>query len=114
MNFIFKIIKNYPETKQLVVKYSIQNSIISIDDRRAYAIDYEHINFTSYESFTQSIISCGIDIIEKQISEEPCSPENLKVEITNSTDIYDNLNKIIAVDNKTFLVKESTLNKIEL
>ena len=114
MNFIFKIVKNHPETKQLVVKYSIQNSIISIDDRRAYAIDYEHINFTSYESFTQSIINCGIDIIEKQISEEPCSPENLKTEITNSTDIFDNLNKIISVDNKTLLVKENSLNKIEL
>jgi hypothetical protein len=114
MNYIFKIIENHPDTQQIVVKYSIQNSTTSIDDRRAYAIDYKNINFTSYESLTQSILGCGIDIIHKQISEEPCSPENLKIEITNSANIADNLNKIIAIDNQTFMIKQNGLNEIKL
>jgi len=115
MNFIFKIIENHPETEQLVVKYCRQNSLVPIDDYRAYAIDYEFIDFSSYESFILSIMQCGRSIIIKQIEEEIGIESNYEVEFTNSTEIEDNLNKIVPVDYEQVVYNTNyTINKIDL
>jgi hypothetical protein len=115
MNFIFKIIKNHPETEQMVIKYCRQNSLVSIDDYRAYAIDYEHIDFSTYESFILSIMQCGRSIIIKQIEEEVGIESNYNVEFTNSTEIEDNLNKIVPVDYEQIVYNSNySMNKIDL
>jgi hypothetical protein len=115
MNFIFKIIKNHPETEQLVVKYCRQNSLVSIDDYRAYAIDYQHIDFTTYESFILSIMQCGRSIIIGQIKEEIGIESNYEVEYSNSTEIEDNLNKIVPVDYEEVMYNNSySINRIDL
>lgn len=115
MNFIFKIIENHPETQQLVVKYCRQNSLVSIDDYRAYAINYEHIDFSTYESFISSVMQCGRSIIIKQIEEEVGIESNYNVEFTNSTEIEDNLNKIVPVDYEQVIYTNNySMNRIDL
>lgn len=115
MNFIFKIIENHPETKQLVVKYCRQNSLVSIDDYRGYAIDYEHLDFKTYESFIFSVMQCGRSIIIKQLEEEVGIESNYNVEFTNSTDVEDNLNKIVPVDYEQVVYNNSySINRIDL
>ncbi len=115
MNFIFKIVENHPETKQLVVKYCRQNSLVSIDDYRAYSIDYEHIDFSTYESFILTVMECGRSIIIKQIEEEVGIESNYNVEFTNSTEIEDNLNKIVPIDYEQVIYNNNySMNKIDL
>jgi hypothetical protein len=115
MNFIFKIIENHPETEQFVIKYCRQNSLVSIDDCRAYAIDYQHIDFTTYESFILSVMKCGRSIIIKQIEEEIGIESNYNVEFSNSTEIEDNLNKIVSVDYEQVVYDISySMNRIDL
>lgn len=115
MNFIFKIIENNPETKQLVVKYCRQNSLVSIDDYRAYAIDYDHLDFSTYESFIFSLMQCGRSIIIKQIVNEVGIESNYEVEFTNSTEIEDNLNKIVSLPYEDIMYNTNyNLNKIDL
>lgn len=115
MNFIFKIIENHPETEQLVAKFCRQNSLLSIDDYRAYAIDYEHLDFTSYDAFILSLMQCGRSIIIKQIEEEVGIDSNYEVEFTNSTEINDNLNKIVSVDYEQVVYNINySMNRIDL
>lgn len=115
MNFIFKIIENHPETEQLVVKYCRQNSPVSIDDHRAYAINYEFIDFSSYENFILSVMQCGRSIIIKQIEEEVGIESNYEVEFTNSTEIEDNLNKIVPVNYEQVIYTDNySMNRIDL
>jgi hypothetical protein len=98
-----------------VVKYCRQNSPIAIDDHRAYAIDYEHLDFKTYESFISSVMECGRSIIIKQIEEEIGIESNYNVEFTNSTEIEDNLNKIVSVDYEQVInANNYNMNKIDL
>jgi hypothetical protein len=115
MNLIFKIVENCPDTEQFIVKYSRQNSLISIDDRRAYAIDYQHIDFTSYENFVTSVMKAGRSVIIKQFEEEVGIESNYNVEITDSAKIEDNLNKIIPLPYEDIIYYGNyNLNKIDL
>jgi hypothetical protein len=115
MNFIFKIIENHPETEQLVVKYCRQNSPVSIDDYRSYAIDYEFIDFSSYENFISSVMQCGRSIIIRQIEEEIGIESNYDIEFTNSTEVDDNLGKIVPVDYEQVIFNNNyTMNRIDL
>ena len=115
MNFIFKIIENHPKTEQLVVKFCRQNSLVSIDDYRAYAINYEFIDFSSYDTFILSLMQTGRSIIIKQIEEEVGINSNYEVEFTNSIEIDDNLNKIVSVDYEQVIFDNiPSLKRIEL
>ena len=115
MNFIFKIVENHPDTEQLVVKYCRQNSLVSIDDYRSYAINYEFIDFNSYESFISSVMQCGRSIIIKQMEEEIGIESNYNIEFTNSTEVDDNLNKIVPVNYEQVIFNNNyTMNRIDL
>jgi len=115
MNFIFKIIENHPETEQLVVKYCRQNASMSIDDYKAYAIDYHHLDFTTYESFISSVMQCGRSIVIKQLEEEIGIESNYNIEFTNSTEVEDNLNKIVPVHYEQVIYTNNySMNKIDL
>jgi hypothetical protein len=114
MNFICKIVEDKPEDKQIIVKYCRQNSPKSIDDYQAYAIDYDHLDFGDYESFVYSVMKCGLTIIINELEEENCLICNLKVDPSYSTDISDNLNKILSIDYKQIVYGTDTLKKIDL
>ena len=98
MNFICKIIEDRPEDRQLIVKYCRQNSPKSIDEYQQYAIDYDHLDFSDYEGFVYSLLKCGKSIIIKQLEEEPILVDsNCNDTPTYSTEISDNLNKILSI-----------------
>jgi hypothetical protein len=118
MNFIFKIVGNHPETEQLVVKYCHQNSSVSIDNYRAHAVDYDHLDFSTYETFIMSLMRCGRSIVMKQLGKEVGNKSNYDVEFTNSTEIEDNLNKIVSLPYEEVMyfniLPSYNLNKIDL
>ena len=112
INLIFKIIENYPITKQLVVKFSRQNSRDSIDSYRAYAIDYSVLDFSTAQKFASSLIEHGTVIIEEQLKNEPILNEHKDTISPMSTNINDYIGKIVLVnsDNST----NSSMQKINL
>ena len=114
MNFICKIVEDRPEDRQIIVRYCRQNSPKPIDEYRKYAVDYDLLDFSDYESFVYSLIKCGqtpiIDALEKEESLE-C---NRPTDPTYSTDISDNLNKILFINYREILYGVDTLNNIDL
>lgn len=115
MNFICKIIEDRPEDRQLIVKYCRQNSPKSIDEYPQYAIDYDHLNFSDYEGFVLSLLKCGMSITIKQLEEEPILVDsNYEDTPTYSTEISDNLNKILAIDYAEIVYGIKNLNEIIL
>ena len=60
-------------------------------------------------------MECGRSIIIKQIEEEIGIESNYNVEFTNSTEIEDNLNKIVSVDYEQVInANNYNMNKIDL
>jgi hypothetical protein len=114
MNFICKIIDNKKDTRQIIVKYSRQNCSKSIDDYQEYAVDYDNLDFTDYESLVYSIIKYGLTIIIKQLEEENCLECNKEDEPSYSVDLDDNLNKILAIDYKQIVYEDNFIKKIDL
>lgn len=114
MNFICKIVDNKKESGQIIVKYCRQNSPKSIDSYSEYAVDYEHLDFTDYESLVYSIIKYGLTIIIKQLEEEECLECNKEPSPSYSIDIDDNLNKILAIDYKKIVYEDNFIKKIDL
>jgi len=118
MNLIFKIVQDLPQHQKILVKFCRQNSQISIDDCQAWAVDYEYINFSNYEDFVHSILRQGILTITNQLENEVGTEKNYEVEITNSTSIENNLNKIISMDYKRVIYRNENpvkfLNKVDI
>lgn len=114
MNFICKIIEHKSDEGLLIVKYCRQNSPKSIDDYPSYAINCNHLDFTSYETFVESLIKCGMGVIIDQIAEEPGLECNCEDTPSYSTDIEENLNKILCVDYKKIIFGENVTRKIDL
>jgi hypothetical protein len=115
MNFICKIIEDRPEDRQLIVKYCRQNAPKSIDEYQQYAIDYDHLDFNDYEGFVYSLLKCGKSIIIKQLEEEPILVDsNCNDTPTYSTDISDNLNKILSIDYGKIVYEVNKLNEVNL
>lgn len=112
MNFICKIIEDRPNDQQIIAKFCRQNAPKSIDEYPSYAIDYSKIDFSDYESFVHSILLSGHQIIINQFISEPSLPSNLEVSETNSTNIADNLNKILFRDGKVIIPSESYYYKM--
>jgi len=114
MNFICKIIEDRLEDKQLIIKYCRQNSPKSIDEHKAYAIDYDCLDFSDYESFVYSPIKCGQTPIIDALEGEECLECNHSTEPSYSTIISDNLNKILSIDYKEIIYGDYNLRKIDL
>jgi hypothetical protein len=112
MNFICKIIQNFPDAQQISVKFCRQNSPKPIDEYPSYSIDYSKLDFTDYESFVHSLMLSGHQIIIDQLVNEPTLPSNLEVVETNSTNISDNLNKILCRDGREIVPSESYYYKL--
>ena len=78
-------------------------------------INYEFIDFSSYDTFILSLMQTGRSIIIKQIEEEVGINSNYEVEFTNSIEIDDNLNKIVSVDYEQVIFDNiPSLKRIEL
>jgi|LakMenEpi03Aug12_release.lakeMendotaPanAssembly.Ray.scaffolds.fasta_scaffold1626178_1 hypothetical protein len=114
MNFICKIVEDKPEDRQIIVKYCRQNSPKPIDEYKKYAVDYDLLDFSDYESFVYSIMKCGQTPIIDALVEEKCLECNHSTEPSYSTIISDNLNKILSIDYKEIIYGTDTLNKIDL
>jgi hypothetical protein len=114
MNFICKIVEDKPEDRQIIVRYFRQNSPKSIDEYRKYAVDYDLLDFSDYESFVYSIMKCGQTPIIDALVEEECLECNHSTEPSYSTIISDNLNKILSIDYKEIIYGTDTLCKIDL
>ena len=113
MNFICKIIEDRPENRQLIVKYCRQNSPKSIDEYQQYAIDYDHLDFSDYEGFVYSLLKCGMSITINQFEEEPILVDsNCEDTPTYSTEISDNLNKILSIDHKELVYEIKNFDEI--
>jgi hypothetical protein len=112
MNFICKIIEDFPDTQQISVKFCRQNSPKPIDEYSACSIDYSRLDFTDYEKFVHSLLLSGHQIIIDQLVDELSLPSNLEVVETNSTNISDNLNKILCRDGRDIVPSESYYYKV--
>lgn len=112
MNFICKIVQNLPDDQQIIVKFCRQNSPKPIDEYQSYSIDYSKLDFTDYDSFVHSLMLSGHQVIIKQLINEPALPSNLDVVETNSTNISDNLNKILCRDGREIVPSESYYYKL--
>jgi hypothetical protein len=114
MNFICKIVEDRPESEQIIVKFCRQNAPKSIDEYPEYAVDYDHLDFTDYEGLVYSLMKVGLTPIINQLEEEKCLPSNLNIEKTSSSNIKDNLNKIMSIDYKEIIFGDQSLKKINL
>lgn len=112
MNFICKIVEDLPHFQQLSVKFCRQNSPKPIDEYPSYSIDYNRLDFTDYDSFVHSLLLSGHQIIIDQLVSEPSASSNLESEETNSTDIADNLNKILCRDGRDIVPSDSYYYKM--
>jgi hypothetical protein len=112
MNFICKIVEDLPHFQQLSVKFCRQNSPKPIDEYPSYSIDYNRLDFTDYDSFVHSLLLSGHQIIIDQLVNEPALSSNLEVIETNSTNISDNLDKILCRDGREIVPSESYYYKL--
>jgi hypothetical protein len=114
MNFICKIVDYKPEENLVIVRFCRQNAPKSIDKYPSYAVSCDKLDFSEYEFFVHSLIMCGKDIIIKQLEEEKSLESNSNTEKTYSTNIFDNLDKILSMDYKEIIFDNQNMKKLEL
>ena len=93
MNIIFKIIEYLPETNQIIVKFSRQNSAKQIDDRYEIAMSLDSLDLTDNLSFSDSICEMGLAEIRSQDESDDILPSNIMNDISEEDDI--DINKMI-------------------
>lgn len=114
MNLIFKIVDYLPETDQIIVKFCRQNAPKPIDDYPAGAIDGYQIDYSDYNQFVASIMRVGVDVILRQEAEELTLPQNVSSEIIETTDIEQQLNRVISLNSRELIATTYRMNKIKL
>jgi hypothetical protein len=114
MNLIFKIIEYLEETDQIIVKFCRQNSPKSIDTYPPVAIDCLNLDLYDYNQFVASLMRYGVEIILQQESEEPTLSENTPSEVIETTDIKQQLNRIISLNSNELISTSNKMNKIKL
>ena len=87
MNIIFKIIEYLPETNQIVVKFSRQNSGKSIDSRNACAMSTESLDLTDNVSLVESICAMGLGRVRKQDKKDDILTTNTMIDIIEEDDV---------------------------
>ena len=87
MNIIFKIIEYLPETNQIIVKFSRQNSEKSIDTRNACAMSMESLDLTDNVSLVESICAMGLVQIRKQDKKDEILTTNTMNDIIDEDDV---------------------------
>ena len=87
MNIIFKIIEYLPETNQIIVKFSRQNSGKSIDSRNACAMSTESLDLTDNVSLVESICAMGLVEIREQDKKDGILTSNVMNDIIDEDDV---------------------------
>jgi hypothetical protein len=114
MNLIFKIIEYLEETDQIIVKFCRQNAPKPIDTYPPVAIDCLNLDLYDYNQFVVSLMRYGVDIILQQESEEFTLLENTPSEIIESTEIKQQLNRVISLSTDELTTTTYRMNKITL
>tara|TARA_Y100001937_G_C7096886_1_gene320506 strand:+ start:456 stop:806 length:351 start_codon:yes stop_codon:yes gene_type:complete len=109
-NILFKITSNDPKNKSLTVKCCRETALKPIDDYKEYNISYRNLDFSSPQSFEDSMRTNVSSIVLTQLINEPVLPENVGVPEILSDDINDYVDKVICTTYNT----SSELNRIEL
>ena len=116
MNIIFKIIEHLPETNQIIVKFSRQNSK-SIDERYEIAMSLDSLDLTDNVSLVDSICEMGLSEIKKQDKTDDILTSNVMNDISEEDEI--NITKMIGQvygtpERDLTHVKSVRLNKIKV
>ena len=115
MNIIFKIIEHLPETNQIIVKFSRQNSK-SIDERYEIALSLDSLDLTDNVSLVDSICEMGLTEIKKQDKTDDILTSNVMNDISEGViDISNMVGKVYGTPEKDLTrVKSVRLNKIKV
>ncbi len=115
LNFVFKIIENDKENEQIAVKYCVQTSKRSINEVPTLMIDYDKLDFGTYENLIQSICRCGKDIAIANLSQDPILEDNKQSVMHEGPKTLDELiNKTMVLSNEDLCMQKSRLKKIIL
>ena len=116
MNIIFKIIEYLPETNQITVKFSRQNSAKSIDERYEIAMSLDSLDLTDNVSLVDSICEMGLSEIKKQDKTDDILTSNVMNDISEGViDISNMVGKVYGTPEKDLTrVKSVRLNKIKV
>lgn len=87
MNIIFKIIEHLPETNQITVKFSRQNSAKSIDERYEIAMSLDSLDLTDNVSLVDSICEMGLPEIRSQDKNDDILTSNIMSDISEEDEI---------------------------
>ena len=87
MNIIFKIIEHLPETNQIIVKFSRQNSAKSIDERYEIAMSLDSLDLTDNVSLVDSICEMGLPEIRSQDKNDDILTSNIMNDISGEDKI---------------------------
>tara|TARA_B100001778_G_scaffold332733_1_gene339672 strand:- start:127 stop:480 length:354 start_codon:yes stop_codon:yes gene_type:complete len=87
MNIIFKIIEYLPETNQIIVKFSRQNSAKSIDAQYEIAMSLDSLDLTDNVSLVDSICEMGLPEIKKQDKRDDILTSNIINDISEVEDV---------------------------
>jgi len=109
-NILFKVIRNDPINKSIVVKFCRENAQKSIDEYKSVNISYRNIDFSSPKAFEDSMRSRGNPLVMKQLINEPILDQNKGVSGIFSTNIDDYIGKIVCTTSDT----SGSLNKVTL
>jgi hypothetical protein len=115
INFLFKIVENDEKNKQIGIKYCVQNSKRSINEVPTLMVDYDNLDFGTYENLIKSIFRCGTDIALDNLSKDEIVKDNIQ------SPIHDGVNSLDELVNKTMVMSDieiksnySRLKKIDL
>jgi hypothetical protein len=114
MNLIFKIVEYLPETDQIIVKLCRQNAPKPIDEYPPVAINCSNLDLTDYYQFVVSIMKNGLSVILKQEEEEETLKQNKSSALLETTDITQQLNRVISIHSEELIEGLRQLNKVKL
>ena len=117
MNIIFKIIEHLPETNQITVKFSRQNSAKSIDERYEIAMSLDSLDLTDNVSLVDSICEMGLPEIRSQDKNDDILTSNIMNDISeeDKIDITKMIGQVYGTPEGDLThVKSVRLNKIKV
>lgn len=115
LNFVFKIVENNKENEQIGIKFCVQNSKRTINEVPTTMLDYENLDFGTYENLIQSIFKCGMHIAVQNLIEDSIHKDNIQSLVPEGTRTLDELvNKTMVMSESEIKKNHSRLKKINL
>ena len=115
MKIIYKILKYFPESNHISVRFCNLKDRQSIDNYKSRPVCMDDLDMFDVESFSESLVKkSGLQRISNQEEELDVIEENKPEDIQGNFEIRDLIGKIICVNYVDRTIKRLKMRKVKL